>query len=92
MLVNPKFPLVQRQISDVLVASRILGMSTLVVQASSESDLHEVFGTLAAQDVRGLVVTTDPFLYTYRKRIVELSEHYRIPAIYPLLILLRLAD
>jgi putative ABC transport system substrate-binding protein len=83
VLVNPKFPMVERQISDILAASRALKVSTLIVRVSSESDLREVFGTLAAREARGLVVTTDPFLYTYRKSIVKLSEHYRIPAIYP---------
>jgi putative ABC transport system substrate-binding protein len=83
VLVNPKFPEVQRKISNILEAARALGISALIVQASSDSDLREVFGTLTARNVAGLVVTSDPFLYTYRKRIVELAEQYRIPAIYP---------
>jgi putative ABC transport system substrate-binding protein len=53
------------------------------MQVSTESGLREVFKTLDARHAGGLAVTTDPFLYTYRKLIVELAGQYRIPAIYP---------
>lgn len=83
VLVNPDFPDVQRKISDILKASRELGISVLIVQVSSESDLPGVFGTLAARNVGGLVVATDPFFYAHREDLVELAARFRIPAIYP---------
>lgn len=83
VLVNPAFPDVERKISDIRKASRQLGISTLIVQVSSESDLPGVFGTLAARNVGGLVVATDPFFYAHREDLVELAARYRIPAIYP---------
>lgn len=83
VLVNLNFPDVQRKISNILTAARALGTSTLIVQVSHETDLPEVFGTLAARKVGGLVVATDPFLYSHREDLVELAARYRIPAIYP---------
>jgi putative ABC transport system substrate-binding protein len=83
VLVNPNFPDVQRKISDVRAASSALGISTLIVQVSSENDLPGIFGTLAARKVGGLVVATDPFLYAHREDLVALAARYRIPAIYP---------
>lgn len=83
VLVNPDFPQVQRKISDIRAASDALGIFTLIVQVNSEIELPEIFGTLAARNVGGLVVATDPFFYSHRKDLVELAARYRIPAIYP---------
>jgi putative tryptophan/tyrosine transport system substrate-binding protein len=83
VLVNPNFPEVQRKVSDLKEASKVLGVNPIFMEVSSERDLPGVFETLTARGAEGLLVTTDPFLYTYRNSITELAARHRIPAIYP---------
>jgi putative ABC transport system substrate-binding protein len=81
VLVNPDFPGVARQVMDLREASRILGLDVIILNTGR--DLTSEFETLAVRHVRGVVVSTDPFLYTYRSKIVELAAHCRLPTIYP---------
>jgi putative tryptophan/tyrosine transport system substrate-binding protein len=83
VLVNPTFPNVNRQITDLENASQTLGINTLIIQLSDSREFPDAFETFSARKVGGLVVTTDPFLYASRETLVGLAARHRIPAIYP---------
>src|SRR5262249_40569324 len=52
------------------------------LRASTESELHDGFATLARQRPDALIVTAAPFFTARRKELVALADRHRIPAIY----------
>ena len=72
----------QAVIDELEAAVRPLGLTLLVVRASSEQGLDDAFATLVQRRVEALIVNSDPFIRTRTGQIVALAARHGIPAIY----------
>ena len=81
-LMNPTRPGAELQLRDVQEAARALGLQITVLNASSERDIETAFATLVHQRAGALLVTSDPFLFNRREKIVTLAARHAVPAIY----------
>lgn len=81
-LFNPTNPAVQFQLEDVRKAAPRLGVELVVLNASTESEIEEVFAGMAERKVEGLLVGADPFFNSRRARLIALTAQHRLPAIY----------
>jgi putative tryptophan/tyrosine transport system substrate-binding protein len=80
LLVNPKNA--NPWIADVERAARAKGVQLNVLQASSEGEIDNVFGTLADLHTDALVIGDDPFFVARQQQLVELAARYAIPTAY----------
>jgi ABC-type uncharacterized transport system substrate-binding protein len=83
VLTNPKYPTTESQVKELQDAASRLGISAVVLAASSEHDLDEAFATLTQGQTGGLVVCVDAFLFSRRDQITALAARYRVPTISP---------
>ncbi len=83
LLVNPAGPrLAEATSTDLLTASRSLGLQLEVLSASNERDLDEVFVKLVQLRAGGLVIGSDPFFTSRSQQLAELTVRHSITAIY----------
>jgi putative ABC transport system substrate-binding protein len=82
VLVNPKFPDVDRQLRELQEAAGVINRQIHVVRASTESEIDVAFATIAQQGVGALLVASDPFFSSRREQLVALASRYRLPTIY----------
>jgi len=82
MLVNPTSPYVESETKDVMASARALGRHIQVLNASTGPEIDVAFTSLVQQGVRALLVSGDPFFDSQRDRLIVLTAHYSIPAIY----------
>src|SRR5260370_26984867 len=83
LLVNPAGPTLAEATSKGLqVASRTLGLRLEVLNASTESDLDEVFARLIQLRAGGLVIGSDPFFTSRSEQLAALSVRHAVPTIY----------
>jgi hypothetical protein len=68
LLVNPNNP--SAEIPSKQAAARAIGVQLVVLRAGGEAELDEVFASLTGQRIGGLIVSTDPFIYDQRDRII----------------------
>jgi putative ABC transport system substrate-binding protein len=80
-ILNPNNRESARLLSDTQEAARSLGLKLLVFNASTPSEIENVFATLLQQRVDALLVG-DPFFSSRRQQIVALAARDSIPAIY----------
>jgi putative ABC transport system substrate-binding protein len=69
-IVNPNFP------------DRLLGLNTVVLKASNETDIDAAFASIREKKLKGLLVGDDPFFNSRRDQFVALAARQAIPAIY----------
>ena len=81
-LMNPQAPESEFHLSYMQAAARDIGQRFIVVNASSERDIDDAFAALAQQRSGGLIVSTDPFLFSRLHQIVVLAAYLKIPTIY----------
>jgi putative ABC transport system substrate-binding protein len=84
VLVNPRSPQAESQARNAQVAARALGLSTLILNASSENDFDMAFATLAQQQAGALLITGDALFTGHVDRLVALTARQGIPAIHGL--------
>ena len=84
VLINPNFPQAAAEVRDLEAGARSLGLQTVVLHASGESELEPVFAKMPQQRLDALIVGTDPFLLGQRDRIAQLAIRQRIPTMYHL--------
>jgi putative tryptophan/tyrosine transport system substrate-binding protein len=82
VLVNPKFPNVGRQLSDLQQGARALGVQLRILDAGIDAELATAFETLTQRQASLLLVAADPFFLSRRDQIVELAAHHALPAVY----------
>jgi putative ABC transport system substrate-binding protein len=82
VLINPKNPNFEAQLSDVKVAAREIGQDLLIVNASAEADLDAAFATFVRRRIDGLIVGSDPMFARYGDRFATLTARSAIPSIY----------
>jgi putative ABC transport system substrate-binding protein len=81
-LLNPTRPNAQDRLHEVQAAVRAYGKRLVALNAADENDIDAAFTTLAREGAGALLVGSDPFFFSRRRRLVELASSYAIPAIY----------
>ena len=81
-LINPDRTDAEVQSRAVQDAAQVLGLSAIILRASSERDLEPMFAAFVQKQGRALVVGADPFFQNRRTQIVLLAAHHALPAIY----------
>jgi putative tryptophan/tyrosine transport system substrate-binding protein len=81
-LMNPTNPESDADLQALQQASRSLNQRILVLNASTESELSEVFETLVKQEAKALLVGADVFFNSRRDQVVTLAARYKVPTIY----------
>jgi len=84
VLVDPKFPITERLVSEVRAAASAMGQQIDVLYVSSDREIETAFTTLVQRGAGALLGGSGGFFYSRRERIVALAARYRIPAIYDL--------
>jgi putative ABC transport system substrate-binding protein len=84
VLVNPKGPQAGFQARNAQVAAQALGMSALILNASSEADFDMIFATLAQQRAAALLIAGDAFFTDRLDRLAALTARRGIPSIHGL--------
>ena len=82
VLVNPKNPNFEVQLSDLRAAAREIGQDLLVVNASSDADLDAAFATFVQRRIDGLIVGADPVFARHADRFAALTMSSAIPSIF----------
>jgi putative ABC transport system substrate-binding protein len=83
VLVNPTSPaLTKTTIEDAQAAAHSLGLELHILNASTESDLDEVFAKLIQLQSGGLVVGTDAFFSSRLEQLAALSVRCAMPTAY----------
>jgi putative ABC transport system substrate-binding protein len=81
-IVNPTYPPAADQLRDLEAAIPKFGRRLFVAKASNDDELTEAFVMTMRAGVGALLVTSDPFFDTRRRRIIEFAAQSRLPAIY----------
>jgi putative ABC transport system substrate-binding protein len=82
VLVNPTLPESARMPSEAQETARILGRQSLVLNASTSSEIDGAFAAMRQQRAGALFVGGDPFFSGRRQQIVALAGRDTIPAMY----------
>jgi putative ABC transport system substrate-binding protein len=82
ILVNPKSPEVEPQISDAENTARGANQQIKLVNASSEVEIEAAFASVAEQHAGALLVSNDAFFSSQRDQITALAARHRVPTIY----------
>jgi putative ABC transport system substrate-binding protein len=81
-LVNPNNPEADSQLTDIRAAARTFGQALLILNASTDHELHTAFATLVRERAAGLLVGNDAFFVLRREQLVALAARHAIPAVY----------
>jgi putative ABC transport system substrate-binding protein len=83
LLVNPANPVyAAAETKEVKLAADTLGVSLLVINASSPIEIEAAFATLVQQQVGSLLVGGDIFFVSQTDQLIALAARHRISAIY----------
>jgi putative ABC transport system substrate-binding protein len=82
VLVDPKWPLTERFVSELRAAALAVGQQLIVLDVSSDREIETVFTTLVQGGAGALHVGIGAFMNSQRERIIALAARHRIPAIY----------
>jgi putative ABC transport system substrate-binding protein len=80
-LVNPSSPSAELYTKKASAAGSALGITVLVLKASTDHDIDEAFTSLQNSHATGLVIPAEPFIDSRREQIAALSARYAIPVI-----------
>jgi putative tryptophan/tyrosine transport system substrate-binding protein len=81
-LVNPSNSAFSYTSKRLVEDARHLGVSLLILNATSPAEIERVFATLTQQQVSALLVGPDTFFAGQRDQLVALAARYRIPTSY----------
>jgi len=81
VLVNPKYAVVDRVVSEVRKVADARGVRIQVVTAGEEDEYDDAFA-LARNKAGALLVSNDPVFFSRRERLVSLAATHAIPAVY----------
>ena len=82
VLVDPKWPLTERFVSELRAAALAVGQQLIVLDVSSDREIETAFTTLVQRGAGALHVGIGAFMHSQRERVVALAARHRIPAIY----------
>jgi putative ABC transport system substrate-binding protein len=81
-LVDPRWPITERYVSEVRAAALAIRKQIEVLHASTGRDIDTVFAGLAQKPVDALLVGPAPMLTNRRVQLVTLAAYHRVTAIY----------
>jgi putative ABC transport system substrate-binding protein len=82
VLLNPTNPSNPPQLKLTQAAAATLAVTLLAFEAKRADEIDRAFAAIKTERPGALIVIGDPMLGSHRKRIVELSNQNRLPAIY----------
>jgi putative tryptophan/tyrosine transport system substrate-binding protein len=82
LLRNPHSPVDADEMHDLRQAADSLGCRIEIVTAGTESELEGAFASMMAKGAQAMIVSTDPFFFGVRNRVIELAARRALPAIY----------
>lgn len=83
VLLNVRNPQSQIELKELRAAAAAMGLRLNPIEVSAASALDDAFAAIQVSAAQGLIVLTDPILFSARKPTVELAHKYRLPAVYP---------
>jgi putative tryptophan/tyrosine transport system substrate-binding protein len=81
-LINPTYPASVDQLQDIEAAATQIGRRVFVAKASNDAELEAGLAGILREGVGGLLVASDPYFDTRRRRIITFAAQNRLPAIY----------
>jgi putative tryptophan/tyrosine transport system substrate-binding protein len=81
-LVNQNNPAEEPEIKDAEAAARAHGVQLHVLNITSERDIDAAFTTLLERRADALVVGSDPVFFGFSGKLIELTAHHGVPAVY----------
>ena len=82
VLVDRQWPTTERFLSELRAAALAIGQQLIVLDVSSDHEIETAFTTLVQRGAVALLAGSGTFVYSHRKRLIELAARHRIPAIY----------
>jgi putative ABC transport system substrate-binding protein len=82
VLVDPKWPITERFVSEVRAAALAVEQQIEVLNVSTGRDIDTVFASLARKPVDALLVGPSPLANNRRVQLVTLATYHRVLAIY----------
>jgi putative ABC transport system substrate-binding protein len=82
VLINPSFPVSAAQLNDAQEAATAVGVRSIVLQATAESEFEPAFASLVQQRAGALMIAADPFFNSRRQQLVALAARHQVPTIY----------
>jgi putative ABC transport system substrate-binding protein len=73
----------ERRFNETEIAAKDLGLRLLPLSAKGNEDLESAFSAVKSADAEALIVSPSTFSIEHRRRLIELTAKYRLPAIYP---------
>jgi putative ABC transport system substrate-binding protein len=83
VLVDPRWPTTEAFLSELRAAALAVGPQLIVLDVSSDHEIEPAFTALVQRGAVALLAGSGIFMYSQRKRLIELAARHRIPAIYP---------
>jgi putative ABC transport system substrate-binding protein len=81
-LINPANPPSVEEAKSLQVAGAALGQRLLIQQASTVRELQDAFAAMKQHQVRALIVSSDPFFFSERVKLVVLMARDALPTIF----------
>jgi ABC-type uncharacterized transport system substrate-binding protein len=81
-VVNPNTASGPPQIREMQSAAETMGQQILVLRASTERELDEVFATIVERKAAGIVYSASVFFQVVQEQLVRLAARHAVPAIY----------
>ena len=82
VLINPRSSYTASFLREKERSARALGLEVRTLEASDPGGMERAIAGAAAERLGAMMVQTDPWFITQRKRIVELVSRSRIPTVY----------
>ncbi len=73
----------EQRFNETEIAAKNLGLRLLPLSAKGNEDLESAFSAVNSADAEALIVSPSTFSIEHRRRLIELTAKYRLPAIYP---------
>src|SRR5499433_3681050 len=81
-LINPTNPPSVEEARSLQAAAADVGQRLLILQVSTLGQLQDAFATMKQQQVRALIVSSDPFFFSERVKLVVLMARDALPTIF----------
>jgi putative ABC transport system substrate-binding protein len=82
LLINPRNPPSVEEGRAVQTAAAALGQRFLILQASTLAQIEDAFAAIKQQQARALIVSSDPYFFSERVKLVVLMAREALPAIF----------
>jgi len=82
VLVDPKWPVTERFVSEVRAAALTIGKQIEVLHVSTRPEIDTAFASLSQKPIDAILVGPSPFAYNRRVQLVTLAAYHRVPATY----------